>query len=229
MKIVYVSIFPDIFHSFVENSLIKKAQEKWILSFEFVDPRSFCLDKHKQVDDQVYGGGAGMLLKAEPMIQAIESILNFGNFLSKMKSWKIVYLSPSQKIFDQKMAHEMSEIDAIIFVCGRYEWVDYRFVEYMKDTYPNNFDVVSVGSFVTLWWEIPAMLMTEAVVRLIPWVIKEEISWQDESYALEKNMQNIEYPQYTRPEEVRGMSVPAVLLSGHHKNIEKWKAENEGR
>lgn len=220
MKIVYISIFQDIFNSFVKSSLIQKAQDKNILEFVTVDPRDFCPDKHRQVDDEIYGGGAGMLIKAEPVIQAIESIEVWNN------NFKIVYMSPSESVFDQKIAHQMSELDLVIFVCGRYEGIDYRFVEYMQKTYPDNFEIISVGQFVTLWGEVPAMLMTEAIARLIPWVIKEAASWQDESYALDKAMNNLEYPQYTRPENVRGMKVPEVLLSGHHKNIEAWKREN---
>ena len=225
MKIVYVSIFPDVFNSFVENSLVKKAQEKQILEFSMVDPREFCPDKHRQVDDEIYGGGAGMLIKAEPVIKAVEESVKCK--VESWKLWKIVYLSPSEKFFDQKVAHEMSELDLIIFVCGRYEGIDYRFVDYMKKNYPDNFEMISMGKFVTLWWEVPAMLMTEAIVRLIPGVIKEELSWQDESYAVEKGMKNIEYPQYTRPENVRWMKVPEVLLSGHHKKIEEWKVSEE--
>jgi len=230
MKISFVSVFPDIFHSFVETSLIKKAQDKDLLEFEMVNPRDFCEDKHKQIDDDIYGGGAGMLLKAEPIVHAVETVIKNEKLRTKIKneSWKAVYLSPSEKVFDQEMAHEFSELDHIIWVCGRYEGIDYRFVEYMKRMYPDNFAVISLWKFITLGWEVPAMVMTEAVVRLVSGVIKEVESWQKESYSIEKDMKNLEHPQYTRPEEVRGIKVPDVLLSGHHKEIEKRKNGSEG-
>jgi len=217
---VYVSIFPDVFNSFVETSLIKKAQNKKILDFEFCNPRDFCEDKYKQVDDEIYGGGVGMLIKAEPVIKAINSI-------KKWNSWKVIYLAPSKKVFNQEIAHQYSYVDLLIFVCGRYEGIDHRFVEYMQREYSDNFSIVSVGKFVTLGWEVPAMLLTEAIVRLVPGVIKEPDSRGFESYSPDKKMNNLEYPQYTRPDNVRGIKVPDVLLSGHHKNIEDWKVEHE--
>jgi len=235
MKISFVSIFPKIFWSFLETSLIKKARDKWLLEFEFVNPRDFCDDKHHQIDDDIYGWGAWLLMKAEPLIQAVESCLDFRN-ISTSSMWqstslawekfKILFVSPSEKIFNQKIAHSYAEFDHLILVSGRYEWIDYRFVEYFRKKYSAQFDVVSLGQFVTLWWELPAMTMVEAVVRLVPGVIHEEASWQDESYMVDKNMENLEYPQYTRPDDVRGMKVPDVLLSGHHVEIGKWREEN---
>lgn len=220
MKIYLISIFPEIFQSFLDTSLIAKAQEKEILDFELVNPRDFCDDKHQQIDDDIYGGWAGMLIKAIPMIDATESVI------SKLKgSFKIIFPSPSKKIFNQKYAHDLSQYDNLIFVCGRYEWIDHRFTQYFQDKYPNNFQTISLGKFVTLWGEIPTLTMVEAITRLIPGVIKEEISWQNESYSTEHNMENIEYPQYTRPVDVYGYKVPEILLSGHHKNIEERRKE----
>ncbi|NOZ44135.1 MAG: tRNA (guanosine(37)-N1)-methyltransferase TrmD [bacterium] len=193
------------------------------MEFDFINPRDFSESRYKQVDDEIYGGGVGMLIKAEPVIQAVESVLT----KNKQASFQILYMSPSPLVFDQRMAHNLSQLDLLILVSGRYEGIDYRFVEYMQKTYSDNFSMVSLGKFISLGGEIPAMLVTEAVVRLIPGVIKESESREKESYSLDKNLSNIEYPQYTRPEEVRGMRVPDVLLSGHHKNIEDWKNNHE--
>lgn len=217
MHIHIVSIFPDIFKSFIETSLIKKAQEKKILKFSFINPRTFCPDRHQTVDDTIYGGWAGLLMKAKPAIDAVEHIIK----KLKNKKWKmkIILPSPSKEIFTQKVAHSLSESENIIFICTRYEGIDYRFEQYMKKKYKKQFQKISLGHFITLGGETPAMIIIEAISRLIPWVIKEEVSRQDESYNVKQNMQNLEYPQYTKPEEVLWIKVPKVLLSGHHANI----------
>lgn len=222
MHIHLVSIFPDIFKSFLETSLIKKAIDKKFIKIDVLDPRSFVKEKGQYVDDEIYGGGAGMLMKAKPVIDAVNALVK----KMKKKQFKIIYLTPSKKTFVQKIAHELVEIQDIIFVCWRYEWIDFRFVEYMQDKYPKNFEMISLGKFVTLGGEAPAMVMTEAIVRLVPGVIKDAKSRQDESYSLQQDMKNIEYPQYTRPEEVFGYKVPAILLGGHHKNIEDRRKKN---
>lgn len=223
MYIHIVSIFPDIFKSFIETSLIKKAQEKKIISFTFTNPRIFCPGRHQQVDDSIYGWGAGLLMKAQPAIEAVESIIKKNRLSSWAKSkdikLKIILLSPSKDIFTQKIAHTLSETQDIIFVCTRYEGIDYRFEQYMKKKYPKQFQKTSIGQYITLGGEIPAMVMIEAITRLIPWVIKEEASRQEESYSVKQDMNNLEYPQYTKPEEVLGMKVPKILISGHHANI----------
>jgi tRNA (guanine37-N1)-methyltransferase len=211
--------------SFLETSLVKKAKEKGIITHSLVNPRDFCEDKHKQVDDEIYGWWAGMLMKAQPIIDSIESIVNREKGIGTGR-WKIVFLSPSKAVRNQQLAYEYSDLDHIIFVSGRYEWIDHRFEEYMQKRYPDNFVKISLGQFVTLWGEIPSMVVVESIVRLIPWVIKEEASHLIESYDPQQSMQNIEYPQYTRPEEVEWIRVPDVLLSGHHAEIEKRRQEN---
>lgn len=257
MHITFVSIFPDVYISFLETSLIKKAQEKWLLTFSIINPRDFCADKHKQIDDEIYGWWAGMLIKAQPVIDAVESAIKHyrtqtirTNVIASrhpalasrhpaldagsIDSWsspewqtpKILFLSPSDTIFTQKTAYEYSTVDHIIFVSWRYEGIDYRFEQYMQQKYPHQFQKISLWQFVTLWWELPSMTITEAIVRLIPWVIKEEASHLIESYDPEQWMQNIEYPQYTRPEEVQWLTVPEVLLSGNHKQIEDRRNQN---
>jgi len=226
MKISYISIFPEIFKSFLTTSLIAKAQDKKLLSFECTNPRDFCEDKHKQVDDEIYGWWTGLLMKAQPLIDAVESVIKTNKLSKRCKRRRIVFLSPSKDVFCQNHAHEFAKMKHIIFVCARYEGIDYRFEQYMIDQYPKHFAKISLGKFITLGGEVPAMTMTESIVRLIPNVIKEENSRKDESYSIEKNMNNLEYPQYTRPDVVEGYKVPEILLSGHTKKIEEWKTEN---
>ena len=234
MNIFIVSIFPEIFHSFISTSLIKKAQEKKILKFNFINPRDFCKDKHKQVDDTIYWWWAGMLIKAKPMIDAVESIIiKLSSWAKKFSfnsgwpnSFKILFPSPSKDIFNQKSAHKVSKIQNLIFVCWRYEGIDYRFTQYMKKKYKTKFQTISIWQFITLWWELPSMTMIESITRLIPWVIKESASWKDESYSIDRGMQNLEYPQYTRPEDVLWIKVPELLLSWHLRKIKDRKDKN---
>lgn len=226
MKLYFISIFPEIFQSFLDASLIKKAQEKWILDFEIVNPRDFCEDKHRQVDDEIYWGGAGMLIMAQPMIDAVNSVIEKIEYKINKSNFQIIFPSPSKDIWDQKNSYSFSKQENLIFVCGRYEWIDYRFEQYFKKKYPDNFHKISLWKFITLWGELPTMTMIESIVRLIPWVIKEENSWKNESYNIQEDMGNIEHPQYTRPQEVEWLSVPEVLLNGNHKEIEDWKNKN---
>lgn len=224
MKIFFISIFPEIFSSFLEVSLIKKAIDKKILEFEIINPRQFCHDKHQKIDDEIYWWWAGMLMMAKPIIDSVEFVI------SKVKwDFQIIFPSPSTKIWDQKDSHFYSKCENIIFVCGRYEWIDYRFEQYCKSKYSNNFSKISLWKFVTLWGELPTMTMVESIVRLIPWVIQDEISWQDESYQISQDMENLEYPQYTRPQEVEWFQVPDVLLNWNHKEICKWREENSNK
>ena len=224
MKIFFISIFPEIFSSFLEVSLIKKAIDKKILEFEMVNPRQFCHDKHQKIDDEIYGWWAWMLMMAKPIIDSVESVI------SKIKwDFQIIFPSPSTKIWNQKDSHFYSKCENIIFVCGRYEWIDYRFEQYFQQKYPKNFTKISLWKFVTLGWELPTMTMVESIVRLIPWVIQDEISWQDESYQISQDMENLEYPQYTRPQEVEWFQVPDVLLNWNHKEICKWREENSNK
>ncbi len=222
MQIYIVSIFPEIFDSFISTSLIKKAQEKKILKFNFVNPRSFCKDKHQQVDDAIYWWWAGMLIKAKPIIDSVEYIIK----KFKLSKFKIIFPSPSTQIFNQKISHSLSKIQDLIFVCWRYEGIDYRWEQYMKKKYKTKFQKISLWSFITLWWELPTMTMIESITRLIPWVIKESESRKNESYSMDQNMQNLEYPQYTRPEELLKMKVPEILLSWHTKKIQERKDKN---
>ncbi len=222
MNIFIHTIFPEIFQSFLQTSLIKKAQEKGILNIQLINIRDFCTHKQKQVDDKIYGWWAWMLIKAKPVIDSIENTIKQNN----LKDFKIVYLAPSENILNQQKAFDYAKNENIILLCGRYEWIDYRVEEYFKDKYWN-FERLSIGQYVLMWGEIPAMVFVEAVWRLVPGVVKEKDSYEDESYNPSKQMKNIEYPQYTMPQEVYGYKVPDVLLSWHHKKIEERRKENE--
>lgn len=247
MNIFIISIFPEIFQSFLQTSLIKKAIEKKILKFNFVNPRDFCKDKNKQVDDQIYGWWTWMLIKAKPIIDAIENVIKSINskFPALLKQaslssfpipnskfpvhsahFQILFPSPSKTFFTQKIAHKFSKNQNLIFICWRYEGIDYRFEEYVKNKYPKNFQKISIWQFITLGWELPTMTMIESITRLIPWVIKESQSRKDESYSIDQKMKNLEYPQYTRPEEVCWYKVPETLLNWHHKKIQDRKNKN---
>lgn len=220
-----ITLFPEIFESFLSTSLIAKAQEKRLISCTLVNPRDFCTDKHKQIDDDPYGGGAGMLMKAEPVIDAIKYILGDSRLRGNDESsTKVILLWPSKEVFNQKMAHVfVDDYTDIIFICGRYEGIDHRVELWCQREFGEDFCKISLGKFVTLGGEAPAMNIIEATARLVPWVIKEEASRQDESYRPEQGGENIEYPHYTRPAEVEGLSAPEVLLSGHHGEIKKWR------
>lgn len=223
MNIHIISIFPEIFESFTTTSLLNKAIESWLLSFHFTNPRDFTHDKHRQIDDEIYWGGAGMLMKAQPMIDALEYVIsNIQN-----QDFNIIMPAPSSEFFDQKKAFDFAKTQNLIFICGRYEGIDHRFEQYVQKKYMDKFQKISIGKYITMWWEIPAMTMIESIIRLVPWVLGSTESVLLESYSPDHNLKNIESPQYTRPECVQGMSVPEVLLSWNHSHIQQRKDENE--
>ena len=162
-----------------------------------------------------------MLFKAKPVIDSIEYTIKKNN----LQIFKIIYLSPSKNILNQQKCFQYSKLENIILLCWRYEWIDYRVEQYFQDKY-RNFEKLSIWQYVLMWWELPAMVFIETVWRLIPGVIKEKWSYEDESYSITQNMENIEYPQYTMPQEVYWYKVPDILLSGHHKKIEERRKAN---
>lgn len=219
-----ISIFPNIFDSFLSTSLIHRATKDEKISFSITDPREFCTDKQRQVDDEIYGWWAWLLIKAEPMIAAIKHIVD----KIDRSTFRIIFPSPSPNAFTQATAHSYIDewVTDIIFLCGRYEWIDHRVELRCHDTFWSDiYQKISLGQFITLWWELPSMVMIEAIARLVPWVINDEASRQEESYRPELWWKNIEYPQYTRPQIVQWYKVPDVLLSGHHAEIKKWRKE----
>lgn len=205
-----ITILPDIFDSYLKQSLIARALKKKLIRINIHNLRKWTKDKRRTVDDRPFGGGLGMVMKVEPIYKAVNAI--------KKKKSKVILFTPRGKKFDQKIAHQLSKMDQLIFICGRYEGVDERVAKNIADI------ELSIGDFVLMGGEIPAMAVIETVSRLIPKVIAKEQLLKE---RVTKDRDFIEYAQYTRPEvfKVKGKNwkVPEVLLSGDHKRIEEWK------
>lgn len=223
MRIHIVSIFPEIFKWFIDTSIIHKAVCNKKIELNFYNPRYFCYDKHKQIDDEIYWWWSWMLLKAKPVIDCTMDIINS----IKTQNFKIIYFSPSKNIFDQENAIRFKNFEDLILVCWRYEWIDYRFEKYFMDNYPQKFEKLSLWKFILMWGEVASMAFIEATTRLKEWVLWQQDSLQEESYTPHKQMQNIEYPQYTRPQNVYWYNVPDELLSWNHSMIKKRREDNE--
>ena len=191
-------------------SIIGRAQSKGLLSVEAINIRDFAENKHNRVDDYTYGGGAGMLMQAGPVYGAYQSVVE-----KAQSKPRVIYLSPQGQTFSQAMAEEFAKEEELIFLCGHYEGIDERVLEEIVTDY------VSIGDYVLTGGELPAMVMIDAISRLIPGVLHNDVSAEFESF--QDNL--LEYPQYTRPEEWHGKKVPEILLSGHHANVEKWRRE----
>ena len=210
MRIDAISIFPDYFQA-LDLSLLGKAREKEILDFKAHDLRTYTHDKHRTVDDSPYGGGAGMLMKPEPWGEAFDDIL------AEDSSSTVIFTSPAGELFKQETAYELAKLPHLVFACGRYEGIDQRVVEHTK-TRAKVLEV-SIGDYVLNGGEVAAMVMIEAITRLIPGFMGNAESIVEESHSDGL----LEYPSYTKPANWRGLEVPAVLLSGHHAEIEKWR------
>ena len=211
MNFHVMTLFPEMF-SAANNSILGRAMEKNIINMDVVNIRDYTLDKHKKVDDYTYGGGAGMLMQAQPIYDCHKAICAG---ISSERPVRTVYVTPQGRVFDQKTAQELSTQNDIIFLCGHYEGVDERVLEEIVT------DHISIGDYVLTGGELPAMVMMDCISRLVPGVLSNEESAQTESF----DDGLLEYPQYTRPEVWMGKAVPEVLLSGHHANIEKWRHE----
>lgn len=212
MKIYFITLFPEMVQSTFEQSMLHKAKEKEIASYEYINLRDFGIGPRKQVDDILYGGGDGMLLKPEPLVEAIE----YARKLSPDS--RVILMGPRGDRFTQLKAVQLSKSKQdLVFVCARYEGYDERVVEYVDE-------IISIGDFVLTGGELAAMTVADSVVRLLPGVLGGESSAELESFTDGKT---IEHPHYTRPAEFRGVSVPDVLLSGNHAEIEKWRRQNE--
>lgn len=213
IKFHLVTIFPEIFKSYLEQGIIKRALEKKFIVVNIVNLRDFTDDAHKTVDDRPFGGGAGMILKIEPIYKALKSI---DKTLEK-PSYKIL-LSSKGASFNQQKARELSKKEKeMVLICGRYEGVDDRVSQHLVD------ETISIGDYILTGGELPALILVDAVTRLIKGVLGNQESAEDESFS-QKN--NIEYPQYTRPANFKGLKVPEVLLSGDHEKIQTWKDIN---
>lgn len=208
MRIDILTIFPSLFDSFLGESLLAKAIEKKIVDCRVHDLRNWSKDKHRNVDDSPFGGGAGMVMTPQPIADALEEI-------SKQGKTKKILLSPRGKPFTQEKARELASLDRITLVCGRYEGVDERIARHYVD------EEISIGDFILSGGEVAAMALVESIFRLLPGAIGKEESLVCESF--EENL--LEYPHYTRPEDFRGKRVPKILLSGHHEKIKKWRRE----
>ena len=209
MRIDIITIFPKMFEPVLGESIIKRAQAKGKVKIYLHNLRDYTLDKHKKTDDRPFGGGSGMVMNAEPIFRAVEKIKSQ---ITNHKS-QVILLSPQGERLTQKVAKRLSKHKHLIFICGHYEGVDERVRVYLAD------EEISIGDYVLTGGELPAMVLTDALVRLIPGVLGDKKSLIFESF--EDNL--LEYPHYTRPADLRGMIVPAVLLSGDHKKIEIWR------
>lgn len=213
MKIEILSIFPGIFEGFLRESLIGKACERGLLSVELTNIRDFAPSPHHKVDDAPYGGGAGMVMSAEVVARAVEAAKG------RLPRAPVVLLSPAGAKFSQAEARRLSGSDEVILLCGRYEGIDQRVIDLLVD------EELSIGDYVLMGGEVPAMVLIEAIVRLQPEVLGNEASATAESFEPTPDGQLLEAPHYTRPAQFRGMDVPPVLLSGDHAKIEAWRRE----
>lgn len=212
MRIDILSIFPEMFGP-LNQSIVGKAQDKGILELHTHDFRENATNKQRHVDDMPYGGGQGMLLMPQPIFDTMDKIPQ-----KPEKPARVILLDPAGKKFDQKMAEELSQEEQLIFICGHYEGYDERIKTLVTDE-------ISLGDFVLTGGEVAATVMVDAVVRLLPGVLGKVASHEDDSFSSGL----LEYPQYTRPEDFRGMKVPEVLMSGHHENIRKWRLKESLR
>lgn len=215
MKFDILTIFPDLIYHYTNDSILHLAQKKELVRITAHDFRSDSADKFHRVDDKPYGGGAGMILQAEPIYNCLEKmgLAKDGKKVKKIGT-KIVIMDPAGKKFNQKMAQKFAKLDRLIIIAGRYEGFDARIYDYVDEK-------ISIGSYVLAGGELPALVITEAVSRLIPGVLGNEKSLDEETFTIDGK----EYPQYTRPEEFRGQKVPEILLSGDHKKIKEWRAK----
>ena len=213
MNFHILTLFPEMVMNGLNTSIIGRAMEKELLTIEAINIRDFAENKHNRVDDYTYGGGAGMLMQAGPVYGAYKSVADKAEKAEKAP--RVIYLSPQGQTFSQEMAENFAKEEELIFLCGHYEGIDERVLEEIVTDY------VSIGDYVLTGGELPAMVMIDAISRLIPGVLHNDTSAEFESF--QDNL--LEYPQYTRPVEWHGKRVPDVLLSGHHVNIEKWRRE----
>ncbi|MGJ5712122.1 tRNA (guanosine(37)-N1)-methyltransferase TrmD [Staphylococcus auricularis] len=210
MRIDYLTLFPEMFDGVLNSSILKRAQDKDMLSVRTINFRDYAENKHNQVDDYPFGGGQGMVLKPEPIFNAMQAI-------EKTPETRVVLMCPQGKPFDQDLAQSLSESEHIVFICGHYEGYDERIREQLVT------DEISIGDYVLTGGELPAMTMTDALVRLLPGVLGNQQSHEDDSF--QDGL--LEFPQYTRPREYGDLKVPDVLLSGNHAKIEAWRHEQK--
>ena len=211
IEIDVMTLFPGVCEEYFSSSIIGRARKKGVLDIHCHQIRDFAYDKHKRVDDTPYGGGKGMVMMAEPIFECFEHVCDMRGTRPHL-----IYMSPKGKIFNQELAKNLKSYRNLAILCGHYEGVDERVLEEIVDEY------ISIGDYVLTGGEIPAMALVDAVSRMVPGVLSEDICFEEESHY--NGM--LEHPQYTKPYEWHGKCVPDVLISGHHAKIEKWKLEN---
>ena len=212
MNFYIMTLFPEMVMDGLNTSIIGRAVKNGLLSIEALNIRDYAFNKHHSVDDYPYGGGAGMLMQAEPVYQCYEALTEK---IKQKKRARVIYLSPQGQTFNQTMAEEFAQEEDLVFLCGHYEGIDERVLEEIVTDY------VSIGDYVLTGGELPAMIMIDCISRLVPGVLHNDVSAEFESF--QDNL--LEYPQYSRPEVWHDKKVPEVLMSGHHANIEKWRRE----
>ncbi|MBQ1855561.1 MAG: tRNA (guanosine(37)-N1)-methyltransferase TrmD [Anaerovibrio sp.] len=211
MRIDILSLFPAMFEGPFGDSITRRAVEKGILDIKITNPRDFAEGKHHQMDDSPFGGGSGMVIKPEPMFKAVRHVKEATDYANR----RVLLMSPEGTVFNQAKARELAQYDQLIFICGHYEGFDARISDNLAD------EIISIGDFVLTGGELPAMIITDAVSRMLPGVLGSEESAPTDSFYNGL----LEHPQYTRPREFEGMTVPEVLLSGDHAKIAKWRRE----
>ncbi|CEN89352.1 transfer RNA (guanine-N(1)-)-methyltransferase (M1G-methyltransferase) (tRNA [GM37] methyltransferase) [[Clostridium] sordellii] len=204
-----MTLFPEIFNSYMSESIMKRAVEKAIIEVNIYNIRDFSTNKHKKVDDYPFGGGAGMVMTPQPIYDTYKHIVDKFN----IEEPRVIYLTPKGKVHNQEIATDMSSYEDIILLCGHYEGIDQRIIDSIVT------DEISIGDYVLTGGELPALILIDSISRLIPGVLNQNESFEEESFK--DNL--LEYPHYTRPREFMGMEVPEVLLSGNHKKIDEWR------
>ena len=210
MRIDIITLFPEMCEAFLSESIIGKTRKKGVVEFACHQLRNYAFDKHRRVDDTTYGGGMGMLMKAEPIALCFEDICR-----QLQKRPHFIYMSPKGKVLTQNRVKELAELENIVILCGHYEGVDQRVIDEYID------EEISIGDYVLTGGELPALVLADSISRMIPEVLTNDLCFEEESHYNGL----LEYPQYTKPYEWRGKTVPDVLISGHHANINKWRRE----
>jgi tRNA (guanine37-N1)-methyltransferase len=215
MQFEVFTLLPEVFPPYLESSILLRARQRGLIDVRVHNIRDYTHDKHHTTDDTPYGGGGGMVMKPEPVFEAVESVLGIATDHAPPRSVPVILLTPQGRVFTQRVAEELSRYERIALLCGRYEGVDERIREHLVT------DEISVGDYVLTGGELPALLIIDAISRLIPGVLGDPTGAEDDSHS----MGLLEYPHYTKPSEFRGWKVPEILLSGDHGKIEKWRRE----
>jgi len=215
MQFEVFTLLPEVFPPYLESSILQRARQRRLIDVRIHNIRDYTHDRHHTTDDTPYGGGGGMVMKPEPVFEAIESALGFARDQTQPAPFPIILLTPQGRVFTQRVAEELAGHERIALLCGRYDGVDERIREHLVT------DEISVGDYVLTGGELPALLLIDAISRLIPGVLGDPTGAEDDSHS----MGLLEYPHYTRPPEFRGWKVPEVLLSGDHAKIERWRRE----